>query len=242
MQYEGIVICTGWFVRLSHVLVGFSDRTHKGPDGVWRQRYHSSRFGQHAKTHKGRANSIEARYHDRCWRKMLIRRMIFQSFDCALDPSLKMNEPLPLFVQQAASAKCIGWVDFHVVARDLVHALHVMSSCWLGRVLSRESRAQAQALIQLRCVHSLMVAMGNADYADSQRQAAITLAVRKFISALYFGKWNHVVFFSISVVHSRSLTNTVARRWATTCTTRSWWEIHLHHCFHSVPLTGVYEL
>ena len=44
-------------------------------------------------------------------------------------------------------------------------------------VLSRESRAQAEALIQLRCVHSLMVAMGNTDYADSQRQAAITLAV-----------------------------------------------------------------
>ena len=78
-----------------------------------------------------------------------------------------------------------------------MHALHVMSSCWLGRVLSRESRAQAQALIQLRCVHSLMVAMGNADYADSQRQAAITLAVRKFNSVLAVSVDEILLCFSV---------------------------------------------
>ena len=55
-------------------------------------------------------------------------------------------------------------------------------------VLSRESRAQAEALIQLRCVHSLMVAMGNTDYADSQRQAAITLAVG-FIFSDFLPYW-----------------------------------------------------
>ena len=35
----------------------------------------------------------------------------------------------------------------------------------------------AESLVQLRVVHNLMYAMGNADYADSQRQAAISLGV-----------------------------------------------------------------
>ena len=65
-------------------------------------------------------------------------------------------------------------------------------------VLSRESRAQAEALIQLRCVHSLMVAMGNTDYADSQRQAAITLAVGFFRPPLLIRKYT-LLFCAVSV-------------------------------------------
>lgn len=67
------------------------------------------------------------------------------------DPSgPKISQPLPVFVQQAAAAKCIG-------------------------VLARESRTISESLIQLRVVHNLMYAMGNADHADSMRQAAISL-------------------------------------------------------------------
>lgn len=67
------------------------------------------------------------------------------------DPNVPtMNSPLPVFVQQAAAAKCIG-------------------------ILIREKGALAEDLIRLRVTHHLMFAMGNVDYADSQRQAAISL-------------------------------------------------------------------
>lgn len=62
----------------------------------------------------------------------------------------KMNAPLPVFVQQAAAAKTIG-------------------------ILARDSNELAEKLIQLRVVHNLCYAMGNMDYADSQRQASISL-------------------------------------------------------------------
>jgi len=67
------------------------------------------------------------------------------------DPDVpKMTAPLPVFVQQAASAKSIG-------------------------VLCQESNELADKLIQLRVVHHLMYAMGNVDHADSQRQASMSL-------------------------------------------------------------------
>ncbi|XP_072048315.1 armadillo-like helical domain containing protein 1 [Amphiura filiformis] len=67
------------------------------------------------------------------------------------DPSAPdLKRPLPVFIQQASAAKVIG-------------------------ILVKESRPIAEKLIQLRCVHNLMVAMGNEDHADSQRQASITL-------------------------------------------------------------------
>ncbi|CAH1776102.1 unnamed protein product [Owenia fusiformis] len=62
----------------------------------------------------------------------------------------KMNAPLPVFIQQAAAAKTIG-------------------------ILARESAEYAEKLVQLRVVHNLMFAMGNQDYADSQRQASVSL-------------------------------------------------------------------
>lgn len=62
----------------------------------------------------------------------------------------KINAPLPVFVQQAAAAKTIG-------------------------ILGRDSNELAEKLIQLRVVHNLMYAMGNMDYADSQRQSSISL-------------------------------------------------------------------
>lgn len=62
----------------------------------------------------------------------------------------KINAPLPVFVQQAAASKTIG-------------------------ILARDSNELAEKLIQLRVVHNLMYAMGNMDYADSQRQSSISL-------------------------------------------------------------------
>jgi len=58
--------------------------------------------------------------------------------------------PLPVYVQQAAAAKTIG-------------------------ILSRENNKIAEDLVQLRVTHHLMYAMGNTDYADSQRQASVSL-------------------------------------------------------------------
>ncbi|XP_071495178.1 armadillo-like helical domain containing protein 1 [Diadema antillarum] len=67
------------------------------------------------------------------------------------DPSAPdLKRPLPVFVQQASAAKVIG-------------------------ILARESHQICEKLIQLRIVHNLMLAMGNEDHADSQRQASITL-------------------------------------------------------------------
>ncbi|KAJ8040758.1 Armadillo-like helical domain containing protein 1 [Holothuria leucospilota] len=62
----------------------------------------------------------------------------------------ELKRPLPVFVQQASAAKVIG-------------------------VLIKESPSVAEKLIRLRCTHNLMVAMGNEDYADSQRQASMAL-------------------------------------------------------------------
>ncbi|XP_063441619.1 armadillo-like helical domain containing protein 1 [Mytilus trossulus] len=67
------------------------------------------------------------------------------------DPDVpRINAPLPVFVQQAAAAKTIG-------------------------ILARESNEIAEKLIQLRVTHNLLYTMGNMDYADSQRQASISL-------------------------------------------------------------------
>ncbi|XP_046353431.1 armadillo-like helical domain containing protein 1 isoform X2 [Haliotis rufescens] len=67
------------------------------------------------------------------------------------DPDVpKISAPLPVYVQQAAAAKTIG-------------------------ILARDRNELAEKLIQTRVVHNLMFAMGNQDYADSQRQASITL-------------------------------------------------------------------
>lgn len=67
------------------------------------------------------------------------------------DPDVEsMKAPLPVYIQQAAAAKTIG-------------------------ILARDSELIAERLIQLRVVHNLLYAMGNTDYADSQRQASITL-------------------------------------------------------------------
>ncbi|KAK6178881.1 hypothetical protein SNE40_011367 [Patella caerulea] len=67
------------------------------------------------------------------------------------DPNTpNFSAPLSKFVKQAASAKTIG-------------------------ILARESNELSEKLIQLRVVHNLLYAMGNVDYADSQRQASLTL-------------------------------------------------------------------
>ncbi|XP_040216896.1 armadillo-like helical domain containing protein 1 [Rana temporaria] len=67
------------------------------------------------------------------------------------DPTApQISEPLPTFIQQAASAKAI-------------------------RMLARESPQLCEDLIQLRVVHHLLYAMGNTEHTDSQRQASLTL-------------------------------------------------------------------
>ncbi|XP_068809033.1 armadillo-like helical domain containing protein 1 isoform X11 [Struthio camelus] len=67
------------------------------------------------------------------------------------DPALLcLREPMLVYIQQAAAAKAIG-------------------------ILAKESAEVAEELIQLKVVHSLMVAVGNQDHVDSQRQASISL-------------------------------------------------------------------
>lgn len=67
------------------------------------------------------------------------------------DPSVpKMQPSLPIYIQQAAAAKCIG-------------------------ILARDSEQLADELIQNRVIHHLLYVIGNMQYADSQRLAAITL-------------------------------------------------------------------
>ncbi|XP_064624944.1 armadillo-like helical domain containing protein 1 isoform X2 [Lineus longissimus] len=96
------------------------------------------------------------------------------------DPDVpKMNAPLPVFVQQAAVAKCIG-------------------------ILARESTDLAEKLIQLRVVHNLMYAMGNLDYADSQRQASISL---EFLSTNYPIVDDHVKDAMGDVLYEMFITN-----------------------------------
>ncbi|XP_021261205.1 uncharacterized protein C1orf228 homolog isoform X2 [Numida meleagris] len=68
----------------------------------------------------------------------------------AKDSVLHPKEPTLAYVQQAAAAKAIG-------------------------VLAKESAEVAEELIQLKVVHGLMVAVGNLDYALSQRNASISL-------------------------------------------------------------------
>ena len=58
--------------------------------------------------------------------------------------------PLLIHVQQAAAAKTLG-------------------------ILARESPHVAQKLLHMGVVHGLMVAMGNEEHSDSQRQAALSL-------------------------------------------------------------------
>jgi len=62
----------------------------------------------------------------------------------------KIPAPLPVYIQQAASAKLIG-------------------------LLSKESKDIAKQCIQFDLIHNLLYAMGNNKYADSQKQAGITL-------------------------------------------------------------------
>lgn len=62
----------------------------------------------------------------------------------------EIQAPLPVYIQQAAAAKLI-------------------------RKLADESNEVAEQCIQLNCIHNLLYAMGNENYADSQKQAGITL-------------------------------------------------------------------
>ncbi|XP_051866613.1 LOW QUALITY PROTEIN: armadillo-like helical domain containing protein 1 [Pristis pectinata] len=63
---------------------------------------------------------------------------------------IKPTESSPLYVQQAAAAKVIG-------------------------IIIKESTDIAEELLQLRVVHHLMIAMGNLEYADSQKQACLAV-------------------------------------------------------------------
>nr|XP_039261465.1 armadillo-like helical domain containing protein 1 [Styela clava] len=68
----------------------------------------------------------------------------------ALSDAPDFKAPLPAFVKQASSAKTIG-------------------------ILCRDSSDLAEKLLRLRMVHHVMYAMGNTDFADSQRQSSLTL-------------------------------------------------------------------
>ncbi|TGZ62750.1 hypothetical protein CRM22_007273 [Opisthorchis felineus] len=59
-------------------------------------------------------------------------------------------QPLPAFVQQASAAKCI-------------------------RILAQDSRELTKKILKLGALSSLLYAMGNLEFSDSQRQASLTL-------------------------------------------------------------------
>ncbi|XP_004621642.1 armadillo-like helical domain containing protein 1 [Sorex araneus] len=63
---------------------------------------------------------------------------------------LQFTSQLPVFLQQAAAAKTI-------------------------RVLAQHNMSLAEEMLRLGVVHSLMVAMGNQDHSNSQRQASLAL-------------------------------------------------------------------
>ncbi|XP_007531053.1 armadillo-like helical domain containing protein 1 isoform X3 [Erinaceus europaeus] len=63
---------------------------------------------------------------------------------------LQLTSQLPVFLQQAAAAKAI-------------------------RILATHNMCLAEDMLHLGVVHSLMVAMGNMDHSNSQRQASLTL-------------------------------------------------------------------
>lgn len=69
-----------------------------------------------------------------------------------LDEDGSSKPPLPIFIQQSTAAKCI-------------------------RILMNRDIELSDKLIQADVVHNLLFAMGNVDYADSQRQASISLSV-----------------------------------------------------------------
>ncbi|XP_063729195.1 armadillo-like helical domain containing protein 1 [Symsagittifera roscoffensis] len=79
------------------------------------------------------------------------RTVIFQDTEEVAN-IMQTTGPLPIFVQQSAVAKAIG-------------------------ILSHNSIEVAEKFVQLGVTHNLMIAMGNSDYADSQRQASITLEI-----------------------------------------------------------------
>ncbi|XP_071983661.1 armadillo-like helical domain containing protein 1 isoform X3 [Engystomops pustulosus] len=67
------------------------------------------------------------------------------------DPAApQISAPLPVFIQQAASARAIG-------------------------MLARESTDLCHQLIRLRVVHHLLYVMGNTEHTESQRQASLAL-------------------------------------------------------------------
>lgn len=70
---------------------------------------------------------------------------------------------MPSFIKQAAAAKAIG-------------------------VLSRDSSQIASMLLKIKVIQQLLYAMGNVDYADSQRQAALTLEVQMLKDCVWKNK------------------------------------------------------
>lgn len=86
-------------------------------------------------------------------------------------------------------------VSSAILAQCLIHlemSLFCLMKCQTNltffenicRMLAKESPTVAEKLIYLRCTHHLMIAMGNEDYADSQRQASVALEVSQFFAMI----------------------------------------------------------
>ena len=119
----------------------------QGSDGVWRQRHPAERPGANPAADERRADDAPYRHawryvrgctcasaysHCCCQRPLTFWPLHMYIIQCGdressllytrrvvwfLDPTAKMNQPLPIFVQQAAAAKCIGWACYGVVAK-----------------------------------------------------------------------------------------------------------------------------
>lgn len=87
-------------------------------------------------------------------------QIIFWS-ESAKGGDIQISTTSPLYIKQAAAAKTIG-------------------------ILARDSSYNGKLLIKLQAIQHLLYAMGNVDHADSQKQASLTLDVRKNMTGVPF--------------------------------------------------------
>ncbi|CAH8640661.1 unnamed protein product [Heterobilharzia americana] len=103
-----------------------------------------SKLLEHKSSHTGDSNGkrvITSGSSVNKWKKNKMNK----SSDSELD-----NQPLPVFVQQAAAAKCL-------------------------HILSQDSPTISKKIIKMGAISSLLYAMGNLEFPDSQRQASLAL-------------------------------------------------------------------
>lgn len=98
----------------------------------------------------------------------------------AMETAPEFKVPLPAFVKQAASGKTIG-------------------------ILCRDSSNIAEKFLKIRVIHQLLYAMGNVDYADSQRQASLSLEVRIYVACRFMNVCREITQYLFEFLVSGSI-------------------------------------